>query len=152
MTTISSLLEQTLDLIDDNIPTKNVQSNSTISASQQLLNNRKKLQRTINNEDFIHFESTSNQIPVNPYLDQISSSSVDDPKYWKTNNQKKISTSSVVYKSSIPSMKNQVNGRTNQNKAKALRKVKGQDYKEKFTAKLLNINEKNAKRKQFKSD
>jgi hypothetical protein len=147
---ISALLQESLELIDDKSNHRNdksIRSDAThqapsqstaVSASMQLLHDRKKLKRSIEAEDFVAFDpnkkpnTTGTSAVVNAYLDQVASSQVDQPKYWKTN---KISAR-----------------RTNQNKAKALLRSKGADYKERYSSKVQSRIHKSLTKKKIKSD
>lgn len=145
---ISALLQESLELIDDcsnypndkrSDPKHQVPSMSTaVSASMQLLHDRKRLKRSIEAEDFVAFDpnkkpNTTNTSAVgNTYLDQVASSQVDQPKYWKAN-------------------KTPVR-RTNQNKAKTLLRSKGADYKERYSSKVQSRIHKSLTKKKLKSD
>jgi hypothetical protein len=147
---ISALLQESLELIDHcsnypndksirSDPTHQVPSMSTaVSASMQLLHDRKRLKRSIEAEDFVAFDPnkkpniTNTGTVGNAYLDQVASSQVDEPKYWKTN------------KTPIR--------RTNQNKAKSLLRSKGADYKERYTSKVQSRIHKSLTKKKLKSD
>jgi hypothetical protein len=147
---ISALLQESLELIDDSSnypndksiksdPKLQVPSMSTaVSASMQLLHDRKRLKRSIEAEDFVAFDpnkkpNTTNISAVgNAYLDQVASSQVDQPKYWKTN-------------------KTPVR-RSNQNKAKTLLRSKGADYKERYSSKVQSRIHKSLTKKKLKSE
>jgi len=141
---ISSLLKESLELIDscsNQLKDKSSRSDAiqqtAVSASMQLLHDRKKLKRSIEAEDFVAFDpnkkpNTSTSAVGNAYLDQVASSQVDEPKYWKNN------------KTPIR--------RTNQNKAKILLRSKGVDYKERFTSKVQSRIQKSLTRKKLKND
>lgn len=136
--TISSLLADSLDLIGNEAGVSN-----EVSASKQLLGERSKLKRSIDSEDFIHFDSSNKKVKETPFLNQISSSQVDDPKYWK-------STNKAGGLHDIKKMKFQ-KGTTNQKKAQRGRQVKGEQYTEKYSAKQSNKNKREALKKTLKS-
>ena len=141
--TISSLLEDALDLIGKEETTGNEES-ATVSASKQLLAERSKGKRGIDSEDFVSFTSNKKATVATPLMAQISDSSVDDPKYWKTAPSK----SKALHQ--IKTMKFS-HGSTNQNKATKQRTSKGEQYNDKYSAKLENRNKKNNLRKILKA-
>lgn len=136
--TISTLLEDALDLIGNEVRVSN-----EVSASKQLLGERTKLKRSIDREDFIRFESTNKKAKENPFLNQISSSEVDDPKYWKSANK----TGGLHEIKKIKFQK----GSTNQKKAQRGRQAKGEQYTEKYSAKQSNKSKRDALKKVLKS-
>jgi ABC-type molybdenum transport system ATPase subunit/photorepair protein PhrA len=139
--TISNLLEDALDLIGKE---GSDSSKNQVSASQQLLAERSKLKRTINEEDFIAFDSQKKKVKENPFLDQISGSVVDGPKYWNSGSSGSGTTSLAIKKIKFQG------GRTNQNKATKQRQAKGVDYKDKFSAKLQHKELRSTLKKQLK--
>lgn len=103
MSSISDILQQTLDLIGDESSqiqaTKPPTSVSTYgivppqqpakTASSVLLEERRKLKQKmeeINSADFsaVSTENRPKFAPMSAYLNQVASSNVDTPKYWKT--------------------------------------------------------------------
>lgn len=120
--TISSLLEDALDLIGTEVGVSN-----EVSASKQLLGERNKLKRSIDNEDFVPFDSSNKKPKESPFMNQISGSQVDDPKYWK-------STGKAGGLHDIKKIKFQ-KGTTNQKKAQRGRQTKGEQYSERYSAK-----------------
>jgi len=88
---ISSILANTLDLIGneavatgDDDPTRT--QSTTISASKQLLAEKNRLKRSIDVGDFIPLENNRPEPSFVPMYEQISTSVVDQPKYWKNKN------------------------------------------------------------------
>lgn len=137
--TISTILAETLDLGNSLDPFSSEQG--SVSASKLLLEERKKLNRPIETSDFIAFTATKKPLEVTPYLEQISACTVDDPKYWKNGSG-----------ASKPSEKTNLNtGRTKQNKLNKIKKSKGENYKDKFTTKLVNKSKKSQLSKHLKS-
>lgn len=141
---ISALLGDALDLIGSE-GTDGADKTKEISASKVLLAERSKLKRGIEDEDFVRFESAEKKVKVTPFMDQISSSSVDDPKYWKS------ATGSA--KMDIKKMKFNVGskGTTSQNKAQKKRQQKGSDYAERYNAKQSGVSKKDNLRRVLKS-
>ena len=139
---ISSLLEETLGLIGAE-GNAGPSSGEKISASKLLINERIRTKRTIESEDFIRFEPNKKKTLETPIISQISNSSVDGPKYWKTN-------APTVAKREIKKMKF-ASGRTNQNRANKKMHAKGEAYKDKYSAKQKGVDQKNNLRKFLKS-
>ena len=137
---ISNLLEDALDLIGKE---DTLEQSAEISAARQLLSERSKVKRGIDNEDFISFISNKNPEPVSAFMNQISDSSVDDPKYWKSGKK------TIPIKSS-KNMKFTA-GSTNQNKALKNRKSKGESYSERYAAKRESVSNRGNLKKQLKS-
>jgi hypothetical protein len=142
--TISNLLEDALDLIGKGeSPTEN--GGAQVTAAKQLLAERSKVRRGIDSSDFIAFNSTSKPAaPENPFLNQISGSSVDDPKYWKSGTSKKGPVKAAK------SMKFTA-GTTGQNKASKKRIAKGEQYNDKYLAKKESVSQKGQLRRVLKS-
>jgi len=141
---ISALLDDALDLIGNEVSDQ-VDKSQEISASKMLLGERSKLKRGLDGEDFVKFEAVEKKVKVTPFMDQISSSTVDDPKYWKSG--------SGSTKMDIKKMKFNVGakGSTSQNKAQKKRQQKGSDYTERYTAKQSGVTKKDQLRKALKS-
>ena len=89
------------------------------------------------------FEPNKKKTLETPIISQISNSSVDGPKYWKTN-------APTVAKREIKKMKF-ASGRTNQNRANKKMHAKGEAYKDKYSAKQKGVDQKNNLRKFLKS-
>lgn len=136
--TISNLLEDALDLIGNEVGASN-----EVTASKQLLGERSKLKRSIDSEDFIHFDSSNKKVKETPFLNQITGSEVEDPKYWK-------SGSKAGSLHDIKKIKFQ-KGSTNQKKAQRGRKAKGEQYTDKYSAKQSNKVKRDALKKILKS-
>jgi type II secretory pathway pseudopilin PulG len=141
---ISNLLEDALDLIGKGDEPDSTDGAPQISAAKQLLSERSKGKRGIESDDFVAFQANKKPTVANPFMNQISSSSVDDPKYWKT--------ASTKSKGSIPAktMKFAM-GSTNQNKSSKSRISKGEKYSDRYSAKQDNRTKKNNLRKILKS-
>jgi hypothetical protein len=139
---ISNLLEDALDLIGKGDEPEGNDGAPQISAAKQLLSERSKGKRGIESEDFVAFQANKKPAVANPFMNQISSSSVDDPKYWKTSKSK----GSIPVKTMKFAM-----GSTNQNKSSKNRISKGEKYSDRYSAKRENITKKNNLRKQLKS-
>lgn len=141
---ISALLDDALDLIGNEVSDQ-ADKSQEISASKMLLGERSKLKRGLDGEDFVKFEAVEKKVKITPFMDQISSSTVDDPKYWK-------STSGTA-KMDIKKMKFNVGakGSTSQNKAQKKRQQKGSDYTERYNAKQTGVTKKDQLRKVLKS-
>lgn len=141
---ISALLDDALDLIGNEVADQTDKSQE-ISASKMLLGERNKLKRGLDGEDFVKFETVEKKVKVTPFMDQISSSTVDDPKYWKSG------TGNA--KMDIKKMKFNVGGTkgsTSQNKAQKKRQQKGSDYSERYNAKQSGVTKKDLLRKALK--
>lgn len=141
---ISALLDDALDLIGNEVADQ-ADKSQEISASKMLLGERSKLKRGLDGEDFVKFEAVEKKVKVTPFMEQISSSTVDDPKYWKS--------SSGTGKMDIKKMKFNVGtkGSTSQNKAQKKRQLKGSDYTERYNAKQTGVTKKDMLRKVLKS-
>lgn len=141
---ISALLDDALDLIGNEVSDQADKSHE-ISASKILLGERSKLKRGLDGEDFVKFEAVEKKVKVTPFMDQISSSIVDDPKYWKS--------STGGAKMDIKKMKFNVGtkGSTSQNKAQKKRQQKGSDYTERYNAKQSGVTKKDQLRRVLKS-
>lgn len=141
---ISALLDDALDLIGNEVADQ-ADKSQEISASKMLLGERSKLKRGLDGEDFVKFEAVEKKVKVTPFMEQISSSTVDDPKYWKS--------SSGTAKMDIKKMKFNVGtkGSTSQNKAQKKRQQKGSDYTERYNAKQTGVTKKDMLRKALKS-
>eukprot|EP01038_Epipyxis_sp_PR26KG_P006671 gene6671-9153_t len=145
---LSDIMSNLLDIMDDpndnNSNKPSIAYSSSIvkqdndvkkSASSILLDERKKLKRTFNETTISSFEK-SQRIHKEPSLlkpnlyDQIATSSVDAPKYWSGAN---LSTarpkSSILVKQPLTKWK--------------LKHKKGEDYKDKFQAKVTKKTMKN---------
>ena len=132
MSTISSLLEQSLDLINESdTKQSNTESNPpTASASSILLaEKRQKQQKAATYEhlpDFVPISSVKTA-PPNHFLNQIASSTTEAPTYWKSS----IATVSKGGKKAIKA----ASTLTLVSKAKSNKMKKGTDYQDKFSSK-----------------
>lgn len=140
---ISSLLEDALDLIGKEGSSVEV-GGPQISAAKQLLSERNKGKRGIENNDFIAFAQKPKPVAENPFLSQISTSSVDDPKYWKSGAKGKV-VKSAAARTAVGKHS------TNQNKAAKLRQAKGEQYAERYSAKKEMVSKRSNLKKQLKS-
>lgn len=142
---ISNLLEDALDLIgkEDSL---DANGSAQISAAKQLLAERSKVKRGIESSDFVPFNASKPVAPENPFMNQISGSTVDDPKYWKTAGAGKKGGPVKAAKS----MKF-ASGSTNQNKAAKKRTAKGEQYNDRYLAKKESVSMLSQKRKVLKS-
>jgi hypothetical protein len=131
---ISSILESTLDLIGNELDNANSgfqpTTSTAVTASKVLLSERSKLRRSIDGEDFVPLDSSRPTAVITPFYEQISSSKVDDPKYWKSGTGKDAN-------------KSKSHDSKAQNKAHKSRSAKGESYKDRFSAKLQNLGRKN---------
>lgn len=122
---ISKILEDSLDFIDAEISESSPQGElvSSSSASSLLLNQKKKLKRTVDSEDFVPFNRPSKrQTIVTPLLAQISDSTLEPPKYW---NSGQVPTSKTK-----PAL-------LGKNSKKLRQRKKGEEYSGKLSAKLV---------------
>lgn len=144
MSSISDILQQTLDLIGSEESTQrqsvppplyngaqnSLHSSSELeskTASSVLLEQRKKLKQKmdeINAADFtaVATEGRPKFAPMNAYMEQVTSSDVDKPKYWKT--------------------KKGGSGAVSSNKKTLEKRSKGSDYQDRLMNKLQAKNSK----------
>ncbi|KAJ1425686.1 hypothetical protein B484DRAFT_432016 [Ochromonadaceae sp. CCMP2298] len=126
---ISSILESTLDLIGNELDGADSglqrRTSNAVTASQVLLSERSKVKRSIDGEDFVALDSS--RPAITPFYEQISSSRVDDPKYWKSG------TVNEANKNNHNKSKSHYSNK--QNKAHKSRSAKGEAYKDRFSAK-----------------
>lgn len=140
---ISALLGDALDLIGSE-GSDGVDKTKEISASKILLAERSKLKRGIEDEDFVRFESAEKKVKITPFMDQISSSSVEDPKYWKSTSGAKMDIKKMKFNVGAK-------GTTGQNKAQKKRQQKGADYTERYAARQTGVSKKDNLRRVLKS-
>lgn len=136
--TLSTIVQRNLDLnaeLDD-IAALNSNRTQAVSASITLLNEKKKLKRiAYAEEDFIPLK------PVDPlvtdeYLNQIAQSGIDKPKYWTSTKDKTNSASKVVKSAGITSNGQKFRRGCNKQQYMKITK-KGEDYKNRYTEKVL---------------
>ena len=133
---ISSILEESLDLIEADLPHRssanddgNSKSHSLApgssdhTASSVLLNHIRSANRSLETEDFISFNPSKQPPKATPLLDQISTFSVDEPKYWNNNGSASA---------------NKKGGNSFVSKRKVAKRAKGEQYGDKLTAKMHN--------------
>lgn len=117
-TSISAILEKTLDLIAEPDADGEHELANYKSASRQLLEERRKKQEVLaQNADFVPLTYVKPR-EGNPLFDQISSTDVEKPTYWKSTSKDKGDSSLLTT-----------------NKKKRLME-KGEQYKEKSLEKL----------------
>lgn len=121
MSSISALLEQTLDLIAEEGTSGNGFSSNAKTAASMLLEEKKQMKKKLENIETTSFQfPKTDSLASNPLLDQISTSRVEAPKYWNTSGGKKPKVAAVASIS----------------KKMKLSRQKGQDYSDKYQEKM----------------
>ena len=139
MTTLSDQLISSLDMIseeNEDKPKTTVKPSSIISASQQLLDYRKRTSMKLGN--FVPLTSSSNNKnnhDSTSYINQIAMSNVPVAKYWKSHNNK-TNRSTKAFKATIPNSKKQL-----------AKKKKGEEYNDRLHAKASKALKKQQRRK-----
>ena len=131
MSTISSLLQQSLDLISESDTKQSSQSNPAAASASSILlaEKRQKQQKAASYEhlpDFVPISSVKTTAP-NHFLNQIASSTTEAPTYWK-------SSTATVSKGGKKAIK-AVSTLTMVSKAKSSKMKKGTDYNDRFSSK-----------------
>ena len=137
MSTISSILQDSLDLIGNGGNDGPANSDNKTTASATLLAEKRQRQQNAalieNLGDFVPIRSL-NPTAGNPFLDQIASSTTEPPTYWKSNNSSSHGGGSgssakarAVKSSSTLTMIS---------KAKSAKMKKGEDYNDRLSSKL----------------
>lgn len=133
-TSITSLLEQSLDLIGDEINKQQSGGSSNKTAARSLIEERKKT-KTVTMENSFVFQPRTKPSATGgtPLLEQISGSSVAAPKYWSGASKSKAEKASTSSKKTSGG------------------KVKGEDYNNRFQEKLAAKAAKAKRKSQLKS-
>ncbi len=140
---ISSLLEQALDLIGaEDIPKSSLappSSSSGKTASSLLLEEKKKMKEQIQMVTSINFNVPKfHNGPASTIFDQISTSTVEPPKYWlnnKTNKKSGNNQHDKAYSANKSGRKFDVLSSGGGKKAEQL-KSRGEDYNDRLNGKL----------------
>jgi len=134
MTSLSAQLADALDIIegDDSRGLKH----GEISASQKLLNEKRRVTSQFGNFVPLVSSSSSSSSGKISYLNQIATSNVPNAKYWNNNNKSKKKN---AFKASQPSTKKQI-----------AKKKKGEDYSDRLKVKAMKSMNKSTKRRASK--
>lgn len=127
MASISDLLQESLDIIGSELDREDGISSpsNTISASAKLLQKKQEEENMLSSLDFIPLKMPEKKVDdpfANgraPLMNQISQTSVEPPKYWKSKNEIN---------------KNQAYSSTSNKKNK--NKQRGEDYNDKLSGKM----------------
>lgn len=118
---LSSILEKTLDIIGGSAGNETGRASNEISAASALLNERKKLKRSIDFDDFTPFVPAKKTTQVDCLVDSAAKSTVEAPKYWNSG--------------AAPMNKNQLN-KKGYNKNLKKQKKKGEEYQDRHAGKV----------------
>lgn len=118
---LSSILEKTLDIIGSTVESDAGKPSNEISAASALLNERKKLKRSIDFDDFTPFVPAKKPAVVDCLVDSAAKSTVETPKYWNSG--------------AAPMSKKQLN-KKGYNKNLKKQKQKGEEYQDRHAGKV----------------
>jgi hypothetical protein len=133
MASISALLEQTLDLIGAEDDGRPAASSSGKTAASMLLEEKQKANEKMSKVSTINFNVPKHHSgPASAIFDQISTSSVEAPKYWASSS-KTAAQKLQKYTSAKSSKIDLLAGSSNK---KSQSKSRGEDYQDRLNGKL----------------